>query len=188
MTKLTAIHSWSGRYDFMRFFFNEGIIIQDGYQWYPIISAIKMMYCWMINHHKTTGIVKKCRNKQFLSLLSLFYLFGHAWLPGSFLNCHLLIMECYGHKAVEYGVKYNLILVSQSIFIDKYSCPSCILRTLLESHLFLTNVIVLGSFKNIYLEQCSLRPILEWRSTTFLTFQHHLKISNTAWFFQGTNL
>ena len=73
MTKLPAIHSWSGRYNFMRFFFNEGIRIQDGYQWYSIISAIKMMlYCWMINHHKTTGIVKKCRNKQFLSLVWVF--------------------------------------------------------------------------------------------------------------------
>ena len=75
------------------------------------------------------------------------------------LNCHLLLVECYGHKAVEYGVKYNLILVSQTIFIDKYSCPSCILRTLLKNHLFLTNVIVLVSFENIYREQCSPRPI-----------------------------
>ena len=90
----------------------------------------------------------------------------------------------YGHKAVEYGVKYNLILVSQTIFIDKYSCPSCMLK----NHLFLTKVIVFGSFKNIYIEQCSLRPILEWRNTTFLTFQHHLKISSTAWNFHVTTL
>ena len=31
-----------------------------------------MPYCWMINHHKTTGIVKKRRNKQFLSLVWVF--------------------------------------------------------------------------------------------------------------------
>ena len=108
--------------------------------------------------------------------------------PRVIFNCHLLIVEFYGHKAVEYGVKYNLILVSQTIFIHKYSCPSCILRTLLKNHLFLTNVIVFGSFENIYLEQCSPRPILEWRSTTFLTFQHHLKISSTALIFSWHHL
>ena len=115
-------------------------------------------------------------------------LIGHAWIPGSFLNRHLLIVECYGHKAVEHGVKCNLILVSQTIFIDKYSCPSCILGTLLKNHIFLTNVIVFWSFINIYLEQCSPRPIIKWRSTIFLTFQHHLKISSTAWYFHGTTL
>ena len=50
-------------------------------------------------------------------------------------------------QAVEYGVKHNLILVSQTIFTDKYSCPSCILRTLLKNHRFLTNVIVLVALK-----------------------------------------
>ena len=120
--------------------------------------------------------------------INLISLFGHAWIPGSFFNCHLLIVECYGHKAVVHGVKRNLILVSQTIFIDKYSCPSCILRTLLKNHIFLTNVIVFWGLKNIYLEQCSPRPIIEWRSTIFLTFQHHLKMSSTAWYFHGTTL
>ena len=96
------------------------------------------------------------------------------------------MVECYGHKTVEYGEKCNLMLVSQTIFIDKYSCPSCILGTLLKNHLFLTNVIVFGSFENINLEQCSPRPISEWCSTIFLTFQHHLKISSTSWYFHGT--
>ena len=197
MTKLTATHSWSGLYNFIRLFFNEGIRIQDGCQCYSIISPIKMMLCcWMINHHKTTGIVKKCHNKQFLSLVWVFMaddivnnepLVMHD-SHGAFLNCHLLIGECYGHKAVEYGVKYNVILVSQTIFIDKYSCSPCILRTLLKNHIPLTNVIVFGRFENMYLEQCSPRPILEWHSTTFLTFQHHLKISSTTWYFYGTTL
>ena len=31
-----------------------------------------MLYCWMINHHNTTGVVKKCRNQQFLSIVWLF--------------------------------------------------------------------------------------------------------------------
>ena len=97
-------------------------------------------------------------------------------------------MESYGHKAVEYGVKHNLILVSQTIFIDKYFCPSCILRTLLKNHLFLTNMIIFGSFENIYFKQCSPRPILECRSTIFLTFQHQLNISSTTWYFHGTTL
>ena len=105
---------------------------------------------------KTIGIVKKSSNKQFLSLVWV----GMADIivnneSSVILNCHMLIVECYGHKDVEYGVKYNLILVSQTIFIDKYSCPSCILRTLLKNHPFLTNVIVFGNFENIYLEQCS---------------------------------
>ena len=67
--------------------------------------------------------------------------------PRVIFSCHLLIVECYGHKAVEYGVKYNLVLVSQTIFIGKYSCPSCILMTLLKNHLFLTNMVVVGSFE-----------------------------------------
>ena len=48
-----------------------------------------------------------------------------------------------------------------------------------EYHLFLTNVIVCVSFDEIYFEQSSPCPVLEWRSTIFLTFQHHLKISDT---------
>ena len=145
----------------MRLFFNECIIIQDGCQCYSIISAIKMMlYYWMISHHKQLVLSKK---KQFLSLVWVFM--------------------------VDNNVNNEpLILVSQTIFVDKCSCPSCILRTLLKNHLFLTNVIVFGSFKNIYLEQCSPRPILEWHNTTFLPFQHHLKISSTAWYFHGTTL
>ena len=61
----------------------------------------------MINHHKTAGIVKKCHNKQFLSLVYIFIadsnvdnelLVMHD-SQGHFLNCHLLLVECYGHKA-----------------------------------------------------------------------------------------
>ena len=62
---------------------------------------------------------KKCRNKQFLSLVWVVMAdkkVNNESLVS--LNCHLLIVECYGLKAVEYGVKYNLILVSQTIFID----------------------------------------------------------------------
>ena len=54
-------------------------------------------------------------------------------------------------QAVEYGVKYNSILVSQTIIIDKYSCPSSILKTLLDNHFFLTNVIVLVALKTYIL-------------------------------------
>ena len=161
MTILTATHSWSGLYECMRLFFNEGIIIRDGCQWYSIISDMKMMlYCWMINDYKTTSIVKKCRNKQFLSLVWVVMADKNVDNESLvILNCHLLIVESYGHKAVEYRVTYNLLLVSQTIFIDKYSCPSCILRTLLTNHLILTNLIVFRSFENIYIEQCSPRPI-----------------------------
>ena len=180
----------------MRLLFNEGIRIQDGCQCYSIISAIKMMLCgWMINHHKKTGIVKNAETNSFYllcgSLWQITMLIMNLWscrTPMVIFDCHLLIVECYGNKVVEYGVKYNLILVSQTIFIDKHSCPSCVLRTLLKNHLFLTNVIVFGNFENMYLEQCSPRPILEWRSTTFLTFQQHLKISSTAWYFHGNIL
>ena len=66
-------------------------------------------------------------------------------------NWHLLIVEWYGHKALEYGVKYNLTLVSPTIFIDKYSCLSFILRTLLKNHLFLINVIFLVVLKKYIL-------------------------------------
>ena len=45
-----------------------------------------------------------------------------------------------------------------------------------EYHLFLTNVIVCVNFEKIYFEQSSPCPLLEWRSTICLTFQHHLKI------------
>ena len=126
MTKLTATRSWSGLYDFMRLFFSEGIRIQDGCQCYSVISPIKMMmYCWMSNHHKTTGIVNKCHNKQFLSLVWVFMANNNVtneplvscMTPRVIFNCHLLIVECDGHKAVEYGVKYNLILFPQTIFI-----------------------------------------------------------------------
>ena len=79
-------------------------------------------------------------------------------------------MECYGHKAVEYGEKYCMILESQTTFIVKYSCPSCILQTLLKNHISHTNVIVFTRFEKIYLEQGPPRPILEWHSTTFLIF------------------
>ena len=48
-----------------------------------------------------------------------------------------------------------------------------------EYHLFLTNVIVCISFEEIYFEQSSLCPVLEWHSTIVLTFQCHLKISST---------
>ena len=83
MTKLTDTHSWSGLCDFKRFFFRMCIRIQDECRCYSIISAIKMMlYCWMINHHKTTGIVKKCRNKQLLSLC------GSLWQIACFLIVH----------------------------------------------------------------------------------------------------
>ena len=71
--------------------------------------------------------------------------------PRVILNCHLLIVECYGHKALEYGIEYNLILVSQTIFIDKYFCSSCIPMTLLKNHVFLTNVIVFSSFETYVL-------------------------------------
>ena len=60
--------------------------------------------------------------------------------------------------------------------------------TLPKNHLFLTNMVVVGSFENVYLEQCSLRLLLEWRSTTFLIFQHHLNISSTTWYFHDTTL
>ena len=188
MTKLTATHSWSGLYDLMRLFFRI--------QCYPIISAIQCCCTvWWSTMIKQLVLSENAATNIFYILWGslwqitmLIMNFGHAWLPASFLNCQLLIVECYGHKAVEYGVKYNLILVSQTIFIEIYSCPSCILGTLLKNHLFLNNVIVSGSFENIYLEQCSPRPILEWRSTTFLNFQHHLKISSTAWYFHGISL
>ena len=76
-----------------------------------------MLYCWMINYYKTTGNVKKCQNKQFLSLVWVVMADKNVKNESLvILNCHLLIVECYGHKAVEYGVKYNLILVSQTIF------------------------------------------------------------------------
>ena len=38
-------------------------------------------------------------------------------------------VESYVHM-VEYGDIYCLILVSQANFIDKYSCQSCILKTI----------------------------------------------------------
>ena len=66
-----------------------------------------IQYFWMINHHKT-GIVKKSHNKQFQSLVWVFMadnnvdnepLVMHD-SQGHFFNCHLLIVECYGHKAV----------------------------------------------------------------------------------------
>ena len=115
MTKLTATHSWSGLYDFMRLFLNEGIGIQDGCQCYSIISPIKMMlYCRMINHHIATGIVKICHNKQFLYLAGVFMADKNVNIealvscmtPMVIFLCHLLIVECYGRKAVENGVKY----------------------------------------------------------------------------------
>ena len=51
---------------------------------------------------KTIGIVKKCSNKQFLSLVWV----GMADIivnneSSVILNCHMLIVECYGHKDVE---------------------------------------------------------------------------------------
>ena len=77
------------------------------------------------------------------------------------------MVECYGHMPVEYGVKYCMILESQTTYIVKYSCPSCILRTLLKNHIFLINAIVFTSFEKIYFEQGSPRRILEWHSITF---------------------
>ena len=97
-------------------------------------------------------------------------------------------MKCYGHKAVENGAKYCLILVSQTIFIDIYSRPSCILRILLKNHLFPSNMIVFASFEKMYLEQGSPRSILEWHSTIFLIFQHHLTITRITWYFHGITL
>ena len=143
-----------------------------------------ILYCWIINYHKTTGIVKNATTNSF-------YLFcGSLW------QITILVMNLWSYvtprvifwlssadsgmlQAVEYGIKYNLILVPQAICIDKYSCPSCILRTLLKNHLILTNVMVFCSLENIYLEQCSPCIILECHSTTFLTFQHHLQ--REAW-------
>ena len=42
---------------------------------------------------------------------------------GHFLNVSQRYIEWCGHKAVEYSEKYCLILVSQTIFIHKYSWP-----------------------------------------------------------------
>ena len=75
-----------------------------------------------------------------------------------------------------------------NISIDKYSFPSCILTNLIKNHLILTNVIVFASLENIYLEQGYQRHILEWDITTFLTFQHHVKISSNTRYFHGTAL
>ena len=155
MTKLTATHFWSGLYNFIRLFFNEGIRIQVGCQCYSIISPTKMMlYCWMINHHKTAGIVKNATTNSFYllcgSLWQTTLLIMKLWpcmTPMGIFNCHLLIGEYYGHKAVEYGVKYNLILVSNTIFIGKYSCSPFILRTWLKKHILLTNVIVFSRYE-----------------------------------------
>ena len=89
-------------------------------------------------------------------------------------------MGNYRHTALEYGEKYGLILASQTNFIDKYSCPS--------SHLFLTNVIVCVRFGEIYFEQISPCPVLEWCSTIFLTFHRQLKISGTIFMAPPCNL
>ena len=104
---------------------------------------------------------------------------------GHFFKYQLQIVECCGHKAVAYGEKYCKILESQTTFIVKYSCPSCILLILLKNHIFLTNVIVYTSFEKIYLEQGSLHTILEWQSTTFLIFHHQFKIFSTTWYFHA---
>ena len=79
-------------------------------------------------------------------------------------------MESYGHMGVECGAKYCFILVSQKFLLT---------NILVHPVFFLTNVIVCVSFEKIYFEQSSPCPVLEWRSTIFLTFQHHLKIPST---------
>ena len=37
-------------------------------------------------------------------------------IPRVIFNCHLLIVECYGRKAVEYGVKYNDIGITNNFY------------------------------------------------------------------------
>ena len=84
-------------------------------------------------------------------------------------------MESYGHMAVGYGDKYCFDFGVTNKFY--WQIFLSILYS--EDQLFLTNVIVCVSFEKIYFEQISPRPVLEWHSTIFLTFQHHLKISGT---------
>ena len=140
----------------------------------------------MINYYKTTGIVKNATtNSSHLLCRSLWEIAILVMNHWSYVTPRVIFFKLSSAdsgmlQAVEYGVKHNLILVSPTIFTDKYSCPSCILRTLLKNHRFLTNVIVFGNFENIYLEQCSPGIILECHSPTFLTFHHHLKISGTT--------
>ena len=55
-------------------------------------------------------------------------------------------------------------------------------------HLFLTNVIVCVSFEDIYFEQSSPCPVLEWRSTIFLNFQHHQNCYGTIFMAPPCNL
>ena len=45
-----------------------------------------------------------------------------------------------------------------------------------EYHLAFTHMIVCVSFEEIYSEQSSPCPVLEWRCTIFITFQLHIKI------------
>ena len=79
----------------------------------------------MNNYFKTIGSVKICHNKQFLTLIWVFMANinvnnqplvihdpqGH--FQRQIMEYQLQIVECYGHKAVEYGEKYCFILVSQ---------------------------------------------------------------------------
>ena len=59
-------------------------------------------------------------NKQFLILVWVFMAnknlnneaFVGTWLPGSFLKCHLRIVECFGYTAIGSGKTYCLISVS----------------------------------------------------------------------------
>ena len=50
-----------------------------------------MLYCWMINHHKTTGIVKQWRKKQFLSLVWVFM------VENNVNNKPLVMHDSHGH-------------------------------------------------------------------------------------------
>ena len=118
-------------------------------------------------------VLSKFHNKEFLTRVHVFMAKNNVDdeplvindSQGHFLKCQLLIVECYGHKAVEYGEKDCRILESQTTFTVKYSC---ILRTSLKNHIFLPYMIVFTSFEKIYLEHDSPHPILKWHSTTNL--------------------
>ena len=121
----------------------------------------------------------KCHNKQFLNPVLVFItmLIMNLW---SYMTPRVIsIMSAPGSRKLwSHGRIWWQILFDIGI-TNKFYRQIFLSILCSEDNLFLTIMIVGISFEKICFEQSSPHHVLEWHSTIFLTFQHHLKISGT---------
>ena len=147
------------------------------------VKLIKKSWIFLLDQlFENNPYCQRCHNKQFLN---------HVWVfmaKNNVDNEPLVIHDSQGHfimsapgsgKLGSRGCRIWWKMMFDIGVINKF-CWQIFLSILYsEYHLFLTNAIVCVSFEEIYFEQSAPCPVLEWRSTIFLTFQQHFKISGT---------